>query len=414
MNDRQPLHLFDAYGVEIEYMIVDAESLAVLPIADKVLFEVAGRFESEVERGEISWSNELVLHVIELKTNGPAPSLAPLPRAFQQHVNQVNNLLAPWGARLMPTSMHPWMVPPEETRLWPHEYRTIYETYDRIFNCRRHGWANLQAVHLNLPFDGDEEFRRLHAAIRLVLPLLPAIAASSPVIERRRSGLLDTRLDVYRDNASAFPSIAGQIIPEPVFSRDAYYHTILQPMCDDIRPLDPDGTLQHEFLNSRGAIARFDRGTIEIRLLDVQECPAADLAICGIVGEVIRALADERWESTSEQQRVATEPLKDVLLDTIRHGEASVIEGPDYLRHFGVPANRISARDVWHHLCETLPPCPDDGLSRQKALDTILRHGPLGRRILACLDEEPSHASLQQVYAELCDCLAEGRLFRGC
>ena len=50
----------------------------------------------------------------------------------------------------------------------------MYEAYDRIFDCRGHGWANLQAVHLNLPFSGDEEFGRLHAAIRLVLPIMPA------------------------------------------------------------------------------------------------------------------------------------------------------------------------------------------------------------------------------------------------
>ena len=51
-------------------------------------------------------------------------------------------------------------------------------------------------------------------------------------------------------------------------------------MYDDIAPLDPDAVLQHEWLNARGAIARFDRNTIELRVLDVQECPRADLAIC--------------------------------------------------------------------------------------------------------------------------------------
>jgi len=37
--------------------------------------------------------------------------------------------------------------------------------------------------------------------------------------------------------------------------------------------------LQNEWLNSRGAIARFERDTIEIRVLDSQETPAAELAI---------------------------------------------------------------------------------------------------------------------------------------
>jgi hypothetical protein len=31
--------------------------------------------------------------------------------------------------------------------------------------------------------------------------------------------------------------------------------------------------LRHEWVNARGAIARFDRSAIEIRVLDVAECP---------------------------------------------------------------------------------------------------------------------------------------------
>ena len=120
-----PLHLFDAYGVELEYMIVDAESLSVLPVTDKVMLEVAGEYVSEIDQGSISWSNELALHVIELKTNGPAQALGPLPGEFQEHVRRINELLAPLGGRLMPTAMHPWMDPHRERRLWPHEYNAV-------------------------------------------------------------------------------------------------------------------------------------------------------------------------------------------------------------------------------------------------------------------------------------------------
>ena len=75
MSEVQRLGLFEGYGVEIEYMLVDRETLVVLPQADRVLEVAAGEVVSEVEMGELAWSNELVLHVIELKTNGPARSL---------------------------------------------------------------------------------------------------------------------------------------------------------------------------------------------------------------------------------------------------------------------------------------------------------------------------------------------------
>src|SRR5690606_17301416 len=141
------------------------------------------------------------------------------------------------------------------------------------------GWANLQSVHLNLPFDGDEEFGRLHAAIRLVLPILPALAASSPLKDGHYTGLKDTRLDVYQSNQRKVPSIAGRVVPEQVFTQKDYEEQILQRNYQDIAPYDPEGILQDEWLNSRGAIARFQRNAIEIRVLDIQECPAADLAI---------------------------------------------------------------------------------------------------------------------------------------
>ena len=72
-----PLSLFSAFGIELEYMLVDAQSLDVRPIADQVMQLEAGKQVSDVEFEDISWSNELVLHVLELKTTDPAPSLAP-------------------------------------------------------------------------------------------------------------------------------------------------------------------------------------------------------------------------------------------------------------------------------------------------------------------------------------------------
>ena len=148
------------------------------PLADRVLFGASGNRSGDHDNGRISWSNELVRHVLELKTTGPERSLAGVPAAFQANVREVNERLAAHGARLMPTGMHPWMDPRKETELWPFESADIYRTYHALFDCHRHGWANLQSVHLNLSFGDEREFGRLHAAARLVLPLVPALAAA--------------------------------------------------------------------------------------------------------------------------------------------------------------------------------------------------------------------------------------------
>ena len=62
-------HLFEVVGIELEYMVVSSVNLKVNPIVDKLLTKKNGSLTSDVENGEIEWSNELVAHVVEMKTN---------------------------------------------------------------------------------------------------------------------------------------------------------------------------------------------------------------------------------------------------------------------------------------------------------------------------------------------------------
>lgn len=408
----RPLHLFEGIGVELEHMLVDAQTLSVRPLADRLLEAAAGEPVADLERGAVAWSNELVLHVVEFKTNGPAASLAGLAAQFAAEVRHANALLAPMGARLMPTAMHPWMDPLRETRLWPHEYSPYYEAFDRIFSCRGHGWSNLQSLHINLPFHGDEEFARLHAAIRLLLPVMPALAASSPVVEGRLTGLLDSRLEAYRTNALRVPSITGHVVPEPVFSRGDYQREILDRIYGDLAPLDEDGLLRHEWVNARGAIARFERDTIEIRVLDVQECPRADLAVTDAVAAALRALTEERWSDLSAQRAWPSAPLAETLLRVIRQADEAPLTDPAYLAMFGLDtAAPITAGELWRHLIESTADLTLGCEGREETLGVILDQGPLARRIRRALGDPLTPPRLRAVYGGLCDCLAEGALF---
>lgn len=412
MTPRPALQLFEALGVELEYMIVAADSLDVAPITDRLLHDVAGEFVGEWEQETISWSNELALHVVELKTTSPAPSTAGLAAAFQANVRQINELLAPHQARLMPTAMHPWMDPEREMRLWPHDYSPVYRAFDRIFDCRGHGWANLQSAHLNLPFEGDEQFGKLHAAIRLLLPLIPALAASSPLLDGRPTGMVDTRLDVYRGNARRVPSVSGLVVPEPWFTRADYEREILHRIYADLSPLDPEGILRFEWANARGAIARFDRGTIEIRVVDVQECPAADLAIVEAQRSVLRGLVDGCFAPLERQQAMDTQSLFQLLLNTAAHGEQTIVDQPDYLAIWGLD-RPAKAGELWHHvLAQTARYRTAVEPAMASALQTILEQGPLARRILRAVGVRPDRERLRAVYSRLCDCLATGDVFR--
>jgi gamma-glutamyl:cysteine ligase YbdK (ATP-grasp superfamily) len=413
MSQDNTLHLFEGYGIELEYMIVDAATLAVRPIADKLLEQVGGGYDREVALGEAAWSNELALHVIEMKSNGPAKTLSGLAGLFQKQIVRMQELLRPFGARLLPTAMHPFMDPHAELRLWPHEDDVIYKTFDRIFDCRGHGWANLQSMHINLPFCGDDEFGRLHAAIRLVLPLLPGLAASSPFMEGRESGRLDSRLDVYRNNARRVPAVSGVVIPEQVFTRADYEGRLLKSIYQDLAPHDPEGVLHHEWVNARGCIARFDRMAIEIRLLDIQECPASDIAVAAAVIAAVRCLVEERFCNTQTQRAFHESALARVLDAGIREGDQALVEDRALLDAFGYPGTGPArVREVWQHLVETLLAARPEYREVEAALSLYFKRGCLARRIVDATGRAPSRAQIESVYAELARCLTQGELFQ--
>ena len=405
MSARTPLAAFTAYGIEIEYAIVDRDSLDVRPIADRLLAAAAGAETNEFADGPIAWSNELSLHVIELKTNGPAASLAGLDELFAAEVRRVQGYLDALGARILPGPMHPWMDPHTEQRLWPHEMNEIYAAYDRIFDCKGHGWANLQSMHINLPFANDAEFVRLHDAIRVALPLLPALAAASPYVDGRASGLLDTRLETYRLNQRRVPEIAGAVVPDHVGSIAEYHERILEPMFRAIAPHDPDGVLHGEWLNSRGAIARFERGAIEIRILDAQESPRADLAVARAVVGLVRHLYDEGPSSAAQQAGVSTEALAGLFVRSLREGEQARIDDAGVLAALGLGTAPTTLRAAWRTIVART------GLEHDADVAGLLMRGPLARRLLKAGGDAPDRATLRAVYRELCAALDEARFF---
>ena len=411
MKKKAGLCLLEGFGIEIEYMIVRKETLDVFPVSDEIIRSASGKYSNDYDNGHMGWSNEFVLHVMELKNTGPVPSLKGLAKDFHEQVRQINRILLPLEGRLMPSGMHPWMDPRKETKLWPHGCRKVYETYDGIFNCRRHGWANLQSMHINVSFNGDAEFERLHAAMRLLMPLIPALAASSPVAGGRVTGLQDTRLFHYRSNQRRVPVIMGRIIPEPVYTEADYRKEVFDKIYRGIAEYDPGGILRHEWLNSRGVIPRFERSALEIRVIDTQECASANIAVAELIVDVLRQLTDEKWASLDEQKRWKVSPLVSVFRETVKNGERAVIDDPRYLRMFGFSGARAEAGELWRHLADESGRRGLIDARSMRIIKFMLDEGTLSRRILRSLGKDPSRTRLREVYGRLCRCLAGNELF---
>ncbi len=412
MHQPPRIHLFQGYGIELEYMLVDRDTLSVKPITDELIKHETGAYQNDFENGMVTWSNELVLHVVELKSTRPEINFNGLENAFAENVKRINAILASSNTMLMPTAAHPFMDPMVETKIWPHENNDVYDVYNRIFDCRGHGWSNLQSTHLNLPFYDDEEFAKLHAAVRLVLPLLPALCASSPILNGAPTGLLDTRLKFYKSNQAKIPSITGKVIPEAVFSKRNYLNSIYDKIKSDIAPYDPGNILNPVWVNSRGAIPRFDRGSIEIRVMDIQECPSADMAIMALVIETIKALVSEKFLDFESQMKWKTDFLAQLLDQTAEKAQTVVIDEVDYLQVFDFPEKSATTVDLWRHITERLVRSGNVAVSTWKRdIDVLFKEGTLSQRIVKALAGDYSRENITRVYKLLCDCLAQNRMF---
>jgi carboxylate-amine ligase len=406
------IHLFKRYGIELEYMIVDKDTLAIRPITDELFKSVAGDYCSDVARGEITWCNELVLHVLEFKCTQPQADLVQLSKHFQHTIEEANSRLAAFNAKLLPSAAHPLMNPDEETYLWPHDNNEVYALYNKIFNCRGHGWANLQSTHLNLPFYDDEEFAKLHAAVRLILPILPCIAASSPMLNGKDTGYLDKRLDYYQKNQRAIPAIIGNVIPERAFSKRQYHKLIYDRISKQLVPYDEKQLLNPVWVNSRGAIARFDRGSIEIRLLDIQECPNADLAIVSLIIGLIKLMVEEKISNYHEQHLWESPALYDIFQQTIRLAENAIIDNKAYLELFGINKSSVTATELWRHLLALVEQHEAELIAPwTPILNNILDSGTLATRILKAIGGFYTESNIKMVYQELSDCLQKNEVF---
>jgi gamma-glutamyl:cysteine ligase YbdK (ATP-grasp superfamily) len=407
-------HLFERCGIAIEYAIAARDSLDVIPVADALLQRLASADApvTRARRGELVWSNGIALHVVELKNLALTDDLRILARRLHDEVVAANRSLDAFSGRLMPGGLHPWMDPARETRLWPHDGARVYQAFDRLFDCRTHGWSNVRGTRVSLPFANDEEFARLHAAVRTILPILPALAAASPYADGRATDWMDYRMEAYRRKADAVPEMHGEIVPEPVTGRADYERRILAPLYRAIEPHDKENVLRHEGLDARGVIARFERNTVGIRVLDAQECPQIDVALAALLIDLAEDLCERHFRKATLEHQMPTRALAGLFLACIHDADRARIDDADFLRLLGLTRSTRDASSVWWAIAERL----DRQGSRHSAwwrdaLEFNLSRGPLARRLLRAVGPRPDRAALHELYSALCDALLAGKPF---
>jgi len=273
---------------------------------DKIIKDFRGRIVNFVEQPHFTFGKELQLHVMEIKSNAPFRS----PENFEETMHKavltlLDFLESKYKAHLLGTGMHP-LLKLEETGVWPHRDRQVYEVFSRVFNLNQHGWLNIQSFQLNIPYSKEEKAILMHNLLAEISAYLPAISASSPIYEGKLGECVDNRLHFYLTNQKEVPSVTGDVVPEYSFSFAQYRKEIIERYSSDLAKAGVHECLLHkDWVNSRGVIFRFDRKAVEIRIMDEQECVKSDVALSCFVRALLRGLLrEEKTELLSHEMLV--------------------------------------------------------------------------------------------------------------
>jgi gamma-glutamyl:cysteine ligase YbdK (ATP-grasp superfamily) len=276
-------------GPEHEFSLVNQE-LKVLPITDKIIKDYCGKIINFVELPTFTFGKEIQLHVMEIKASSPFKSPVKFEETMQNAVSTLNQIVHKHGALLLGTGMHP-LLKLEDTAIWSHYHRKIYQEYGKIFKLNQHGWLNIQSFHLNLPYRKEADGIQMHNLLANLCAYLPAIAASSPIYEGKAGPDVDNRLHFYKINQKEIPSVTGEIIPEYADSFSQYKHEVIGRYSEALSKAGAGKILlSREWVNSRGVIFRFDRSALEIRVMDEQECIKSDVALSCFIRATLRGL----------------------------------------------------------------------------------------------------------------------------
>ena len=347
------------------------------------------------------------------RRTGPRAELAGLARGFAGEIGADRRAARAASARACcrPRCTRGW-TPRASSSSGRTATREIYAAFDRIFDCRGHGWANLQSAHLNLPFADDDEFGRLHAAVARAAAA-PARARGGVAVRRRAPHrACSTRASTCTGTTrGACPSLTGAVVPEPVFTR-ADYEALLG------RALRrPRAARSGRHAPARvGERARRDRalrphgdrdprarraGVPARRPRDRVRRSRARCARCAI-----RTPAHQ-----ARLRALATAPLADLLARTTAQAERAAVDDAELSararprRRRAHARGRSGARSSTRHLASDR-----ERAEHRPALEVLLEEGCLARRILNRVGEKPTREALAALYRELGDCLREGRL----
>ncbi len=284
-------------GLEEEFAILDPGTL-----------ELEHRFEdvyAACRRDELlaeSAAGELIAAEVEIRS-GRGETFAAAAARQRQRRARLFELVEGMGLALGATGTHPWASYLDQRIIdTPHYNRLRHEL----------GWVaqrnNTWSMHVHMGVRGADRAIAVCDWLRELLPLLLAVSANSPFLDRRDSGLHTVRTEIF---TRTFPRCG---VPSPFrdWRRYAEFIGLLQSTGSVVESTQLWWSVRphHNF------------GTVEVRICDAQTRGEESLALAGLISACIAqtALDYDEYGYGGKGAPLAGREIEENLWRAIRHG----------------------------------------------------------------------------------------------
>jgi carboxylate-amine ligase len=284
-------------GLEEEFAILNPQTL-----------ELEHRFEdvyAACQEDEVlaeAAAGELIASEIEIRS-GRSETFAAALAAQQDRRNRLFGLVEGMGLGLGATGAHPWADYLDQRIIDTPHYNRLQDELGWVAQ-RNNTWS----LHVHMGVRGADRAIAVCDRLRELLPILLAVSANSPFLDRRDTGLQTVRTEIF---TRTFPRCG---IPSPFLDWDTYE--------DFVRILERTGTAVESTQLWWSVRPHHTFGTVEVRICDAQTRGDEGFALAGLIAACIAqtALSYDEHGYDGAAGPLADREIEENLWRAIRHG----------------------------------------------------------------------------------------------
>ncbi len=284
-------------GLEEEFAILDPATL-----------ELEHRFEEVYEACQAdevlaeSAAGELIASEIEIRS-GRAESFAEAVALQRERRARLFSLIEGMGLGLGAMGTHPWADYLDQRIIDTPHYNRLRHELGYVAQ-RNNTWS----MHVHMGVRGADRAIAVCDWMRELLPLLLAVSANSPFLDRRDSGLHTVRTEIF---TRTFPRCG---VPSPFGDWDGY--------ADFVGLLERVGSVVESTQLWWSVRPHHAFGTVEVRVCDAQTRGEESFALAGLIAACIAqtALAYDEHGYGGVGSPLRDREIEENLWRAIRHG----------------------------------------------------------------------------------------------